>query len=76
MAKDEQLKALREATVAESEMMSPPYSLEEARRADGSRKPPNTTGARGGASLTELVEGDTSRLVSDRIDATINKHGL
>jgi hypothetical protein len=74
MGKEEELNALREATLAASEITSPPASLKEVDRARGHRDLLIRQAHAAGASVKEIVEA--THLAPDQIDATIAKPGL
>jgi hypothetical protein len=74
MGKEEELDALREATLKASEITSPPATLKEVERAHGHRDVLIRQARAAGASVDEIVEA--THLAPEQIDATIAKPGL
>jgi hypothetical protein len=74
MGKEQELDALREATLIASEITSPPASLKEVERAHGYRDLLVRQAHAAGASVNEIVEA--THLAPEQIDATIAKPGL
>lgn len=74
MGKEEELDALREATLQASDITSPPASVKEVERARGYRDLLIRQAHAAGASVHEIVEA--THLTPEQIDATIAKPGL
>jgi hypothetical protein len=74
MDKAETLAALREATLAASELTSPPTSPKERERADGLRDLLIRQAHAAGASIQEIVE--VTHLAPEQISETVAQRGL